>query len=169
MSASGQINHAAILQTDFLKNLSSKELLASPLFKVIYTGKIPAQTQGFVGLGHDYIGAFDTSFGNRSSKMTFTSWRLVQSGKQKIFVFKTLKNAKGKPFVLKMPPYLEQVTALNNNRLLAVFESGSSKYRNKTPYIMDRLVSLSYNDKRLYQQVQQQFAKEGIQLPDYHH
>ena len=66
-----------------------------------------------------------------------------------------------------MPPYLEQVAAHDDTSLYYLFESGATKYRLKTPEVIDRIVSVSYDDKGVYEQAKSALKPEKISLPSY--
>lgn len=89
------------------------------------------------------IALFSSSFGNVNSELIWAK-KEPQAinktiGKGGGFVFKRLAT-------MKLPPYLEQINiSTSDNKLIMLFESGASKYRVKTSYIMDRLLIVDIN------------------------
>ena len=164
----GMIDDQTILSTGQKNKVSDLDF--QNLLKHVYCAEIPAKVQGFASLGNGYVGTFNASYGNVSSSVRFTAWYLDDQSNTSLkeFKFKNISvSTSKKNQIIKMPPYLEQVAAHDDTSLYYLFESGATKYRLKTPEVIDRIVSVSYDDKGVYEQAKSALKPEKISLPSY--
>ncbi|MFC4652818.1 hypothetical protein ACFO26_07830 [Lactococcus nasutitermitis] len=120
---------------DFKKSGALNYIFISPAFKKMQ-GLALYQTAAI----------FTSSFGNKNSTVTFANVKKT-ANLANTATFNYKFNKLGSLSVL---PYLEQVSINQKDKSLSMlFESGSMKYRGKTPYVMDRLLIMPVNLKNL--------------------
>lgn len=93
----------------------------------------------------DELAIFDTSYGPSPSNIIVTRKIAPNTPPDTInqYTFKEIQRN-------EYPPYLEQITIDGeDNTILFIFESGATKYRKKTPQVVDRIVRIHEDVKEL--------------------